>query len=243
MTGSDGIRGDDEPVVGTPTTEWDNTADEPLETEQLALGDEEERLPWLESSDDEYADQGVDGGRIMGFAVLGVIALGIIVWAIWWFSHRSPDPALIADGSTIAAPATPYKEAPKDAGGKQFDGTGDSSFAVSEGQTRPAQLGSAAAVPKPAVDLVPKPGASSPVGASGGVGVQVAAFSSQAAAEAGWSKLAQQYSALAGMPHRVIAGKADIGTVYRLQAVASDSAAANGLCSRLKSAGLSCQVK
>lgn len=238
MTGSDGIRDDDEPVVGTPT-EWDNSADEPLETEQLALTDEEERLPWLESSDDEYADEGVDSGRIMGFGVLGLIALGLIVWAIWWFSNRTPDPALVADGSMIEAPATPYKQAPTDAGGKQFDGTGDSSFAVSEGQTRPAQLGA----PKPAVDLAPKPGAAAPAAKSGGVGVQVAAFSSQAGAEAGWSKLVQQYSALAGIPHRVTAGKADIGTVYRLQAVASDAAAANALCSRLKSAGLSCQVK
>ncbi|HVR90880.1 MAG TPA: SPOR domain-containing protein [Novosphingobium sp.] len=239
MIGTDGIRDDDEPVAGTPTTEWDNTADEPLETEQLALTDEEERLPWLESSDDEFADEGVDSGRIIGFFVLGVMALGLIVWAIWWFSHRSPDPALMADGSTIEAPATPYKEAPKDAGGKKFDGTGDSSFAVSEGQTRPAQLGGA----KPAVDLAPKPGASVAAAKSGGVGVQVAAFSSQALAEAGWGKLVQQYSALSGVPHRVVAGKADIGTVYRLQAVASDGAAANALCGRLKSAGLSCQVK
>ncbi len=241
MTGTDGIRDDEEPIAGTPTTEWDNTADEPLETEQLALNDEEERLPWLES-DGDYAEEGVDSGRIMGFIVLGLIALGAIVGAIWWFSHRTPDPALVADGSTIEAPSTPYKEAPKDAGGKKFDGTGDSSFAVSEGQTRPAQLGGGATVPKPSVDIAAKPGAAAPA-ASGGVGVQVAAFSSQAAAEAGWAKLAQQYSALSGLPHRVIAGKADIGTVYRLQAVASDAAAAGALCSRLKSAGLSCQVK
>ena len=237
MTGTDGIQGDDEPVEGAAAPEWGN---EPLETEQLALSDEDERLPWLES-DDDYADEGVDSGRIMGFAVLGLIALVLIVGGIWVFSHRNPDAALVADGSVIEAPKTPYKEAPKDAGGKTFDGTGDSSFAVSEGQTRPAQLGGGAAVPKPSVDLAPKPGAAATPG--GGVGVQVAAFSSQAAAEAGWSKLAQQYSTLSGVPHRIIAGKADIGTVYRLQAVASNAAAANGLCSRLKSAGLSCQVK
>ena len=29
--------------------EWDETQDEPLETEQLALADEDERLPWLGS--------------------------------------------------------------------------------------------------------------------------------------------------------------------------------------------------
>jgi hypothetical protein len=43
--------------------------------------------------------------------------------------------------------------------------------------------------------------------------------------------------------HRVVQGSADIGTVYRLQAVAPDAAAANALCSQLKAAGIACQVK
>ena len=228
--GADDIRDDDEPEIVTAAT-----ADEPLETEQLAL-DEEERLPWLESVDDDE-EPGVDTGRVMGLLVLGLVALGIILGGIWWFTRGAPDPALVADGSTIAAPATPYKEAPKDAGGKKFAGTGDSSFAVSEGQSRPAQI--AGATPKPSVDIAPKAGAAP----AGGIGVQVAAFSSQAAAEAGWGKLTGQYTALSGVPHRVVSGQADIGTVYRLQAVAADTAAANALCGKLKAAGLSCQVK
>ncbi|MDR2858363.1 MAG: SPOR domain-containing protein, partial [Novosphingobium sp.] len=48
---------------------------------------------------------------------------------------------------------------------------------------------------------------------------------------------------LAGLRHRVIEGRADIGTVYRLQAVPGDAAAAQALCARLKAAGLACQVK
>jgi hypothetical protein len=230
--GADNIRDDEEPEIAAV-----ETADETLETEQLAL-DEDERLPWLESADDDE-EPGVDTGRIMGLLVLGLVALGVILGGIWWFTRGTPDPALVANGSTIAAPAGPYKEAPKDAGGKKFDGTGDSSFAVSEGQTRPAQI--AGAVPKPSVDIGPKPGAAA--APAGGVGVQVAAFSSQAAAEAGWGKLSGQYSALSGVPHRVVSGRADIGTVYRLQAVAPDAAAANALCGKLKAAGLSCQVK
>jgi hypothetical protein len=43
--------------------------------------------------------------------------------------------------------------------------------------------------------------------------------------------------------HRVIEGNADIGKVYRLQAVAGDTAGANALCGRLKGAGIACQVK
>lgn len=241
------MSGDNNRIEGQEP-DWDANADglggEPLETERLAF-DEDERLPWLESGDEDYEDESSDTGRMLGFVLMGLIALGAIVGAIWWATHRNPDPQL-ADGSTIEAPAEPYKTAPSDAGGKQFAGTGDSSFAVSEGQTRPAQLATGAAAPKAAASA----GAAAPVATgaaaapAGGVGVQVAAYSSNAAAEAGWTKLAAQHAAiLSGVRHRVVEGTADIGKVYRLQAVASDAAAANALCGRLKAAGTPCQVK
>ncbi|WP_374530416.1 SPOR domain-containing protein [Novosphingobium sp.] len=230
---------------------WGDHDDDMLETRQLDLAEPEERLPWLESSDDDYEDdEGSETGRLLGFMVMGLVVLAAIVGGIWWATHRGPDPALVADGSTIKAPDQPYKEAPKDPGGKTFDGTGDSSFAVSEGQNRPAKLGDQ---PAPVTPPAPpaqtaaaapgaKPAAAAP--ASGGVGVQVGAFSSQSAAETAWNKLVTQSNgALAGVSHRVIAGSADIGTVYRLQAVAPDAAAANTLCGKLKGAGISCQVK
>jgi SPOR domain len=231
--------------------DWQHDEGEPLETERLALEDEEERLPWLESSDEEdYADyEGGDNARLLGFFVLGLVAIGVLVGAIWWANHRGPDPALVADGSTVAAPPGPYKEAPKDPGGKTFAGTGDSSFAVSEGQTRPGQLGGAAApAPSPVATPTAAPAsvapAPAPAAASGGVGVQVGAFSSKAAAEAGWSKLVSQAGGtLSGVSHRVIEGKADNGTIFRLQAVAGDAGAASALCASLKAKGISCQVK
>lgn len=232
--------------------EWDGSTDERLETEQLELTEEDERLPWLESAeDDDYQSHydGYDTGKVLIMFVLGLVALAALVGAIWWFSNRSPDPELVADGSVVAAPSEPYKVAPKDPGGKTFDGTGDSSFAVSEGQNRPAQLGGPAAPPAAAPAVVPTaaPTAAAKAGApaaAGGVGVQVGAFSSQAKAEEGWSKLvAQAGGALGGVSHRVVAGTADNGTIYRLQAVAPDSASANALCGRLKGAGIACQVK
>ena len=83
-----------------------------------------------------------------------------------------------------------------------------------------------------------------PAASSGGVGVQVGAFSSKNAAEAGWSKLVGQANgALSRVSHRVIAGSADNGTIYRLQAVAPDVGAATARCSKLKAGGISCQVK
>jgi hypothetical protein len=243
------MAGDQDRTEGEGPRDWDETEGEPLETERLAL-EEEERLPWLESSDDDYNDDASDTQRMMGFVLMGLVALAAIVGGIWWATHRSAGPQP-ADGSVIAAPSEPYKSAPADPGGKTFEGTGDSSFAVSEGQARPAQLGSggsgspaAATSPAPKASASAAAGAAAPAAASGGVGVQVGAYSSNAAAEAGWSSLASRHSAiLAGVKHRVVQGTADIGTVYRLQAVAGDNASANALCGKLKGAGTPCQVK
>jgi len=203
----------------------------------LAL-DEDERLPWLESDEDEDEDAGVDTARLIRFVLFGVMLLAAIVGALWLFSHRGGDGAQVADGAVIKAPAEPYKQAPKNPGGKTFAGTGDSAFGVSEGKSTPANLGGAGA----SLPAVTESGAAAPA-AAGGIGVQVGAYSSQTAAEAGWSRLVASHEALKGLPHRVIEGSADIGTVYRLQAVAGDLAAANSLCAGLKAANVACQVK
>ena len=89
-----------------------------LETNQLEFADEEGNLPWLETDDGIEEYESADTGRMIGFVMLGLVALAAIVGGIWWATHRAPDPALVADGSTVNAPATPYKEAPKDPGGK-----------------------------------------------------------------------------------------------------------------------------
>ena len=95
----------------------------------LAL-DEDERLPWLESDEDEDEDGGVDTARLIRFVMFGVVLLAAIVGALWFFNHRGGDGAQVADGGVIKAPAGPYKEAPKNPGGK--------TFAVSEGKTSQA---------------------------------------------------------------------------------------------------------
>lgn len=253
MTGATDDRNDGDELQPWETAAEDHD-DQPLEIEQLGLTEEEERLPWLESpEDDEWDDsQGSDNSKLAGFVLMGLVALAAIVGGIWWATNRGPDPALVADGSVIEAPDQPYKQAPQDPGGKTFDGTGDSSFAVSEGQNRPPQLGGEPSAPVAAAPVATPSQAAAPAAApapaaaaaSGGVGVQVGAFSSKATAEAGWTKLVGQAgAALSGVPHRVVAGNADIGTVYRLQAVAPDAASAQALCGKLKAAGISCQVK
>lgn len=216
------------------------------EVEELQLADDDERLPWLESADYEDEEEGVDTARILGFVLLGLIALALLIGGIWWATNRGPDPELVADGSTIEAPESDYKERPADAGGREVEGTGDTSFAVGEGQTREGRLAEA----KPTkVDATPgvnpenNATTSETAAASSGVGVQVGAYSTEATAQAGWNALRGQTDALSGFKYRIVKGEADIGTVYRLQAVAGDRAAANQLCSALKADGVACQVK
>ena len=234
---------------------WDEQEADRLETEQLELNEPAERLPWLEGAEDDSGgdDDGYDTSRLMLVFVAAVALLAAVVGAIWWFTNNRTDSELIADGSVVAAPAEPYKSAPDDPGGKTFDGTGDLSFAASEGQNRTpvmaesAAPGAAAAAPAATSNATGTPAAAASTAAApaaSGVGVQVGAFSSQASAEAGWAKLvAQANGALAGVSHRVVAGSADNGTIHRLQAVQPDRAAASALCGRLKAAGISCQVK
>ena len=218
------------------------------DTEELSLVDEEEPLPWLESGDYDAADEGVDTGRIVGFVLIAALALVALFGAIWFFSSRSGDSDLIADGSTIEAPVGPVKEKPENPGGRSFAGTGDVAPAVSEGQTREGRIAEKV-VPKPSVATVKPEDASADTAKpavaanSGGVAVQVGAYSNKADAETGWNALNRQTDALQGFKYRIVEGQADIGTVYRLQAVAGDAAGAKSLCNKLRGDGLACQVK
>lgn len=222
---------------------WEDRSDE------LVLLDEGDRLPWLESSDDVAPASTVLSTRTIGLGLLALAVLALLIGGIWWLGSRNNGP--VPDGSVIAAPEGPYKVRPADPGGKQHAGTGDTSFAVGEGQTREARLAEdvpAEAVPVPSLvtadtTSAPPPEPEPEIAAPSGVGVQVGAYYSTAAAERGWATLIRQTEALQGVEHRVVRGVADIGTVYRLQAVTPDVAAANRLCDALRTDGLNCQVK
>lgn len=217
---------------------------EAVEAERLDLDDGEEHLPWLES-DDDYEEPKVDTGRIAVFAIVGLLVICLIIGVIWWSTSRQEDPALVADGSTIEASDAPYKTKPDEPGGKTFDGTGDTSFAVAEGQSRDGTLATDEAPGPNAVsdNAGNTPAAEQAASATAGVGVQVGAYSTRATAVQGWSSLTSKFADLQSMKYRVVEGQADIGTVYRLQAVAPDLAAAKSLCASLKASGGACQVK
>lgn len=210
--------------------------EEPMEAEQeLALDNGDADLPWLEINDD-YEEPGVDPKRVIGFAVLGLLVLVLIGAAIWWFTRdRSAEPD-IADGSTIEAPDEPYKTRPEDPGGREVEGTGVTSFRVAEGENVEGRVADAD-VPAPSIDR--NQTGSKPIG----VGVQVGAYTSRSDAADGWSELLRRYDVLSDLRYRIVEAQVDGATIYRLQAVAEDAAAAQALCNGLKAAGGDCQVK
>lgn len=215
--------------------------------------DDDTSLPWLEGADDEEEYGGGNTGQLIGFIVVGLVALALIIGGLWWATHRGPDEDLVAQGGVIEAPEGDYKERPEDPGGKTFEGTGDSSFAVSEGESRPGTLGTGSSDAQPGFETVapdssPTPKASDDASsgtdsAPAGPAVQINAYSAKADAEKGWRDLSQRYSALNGKRYRIETANVDGGTVYRLQVLPGDAAAAKSLCASLKASGLACFVK
>ena len=206
---------------------------------QLALDEADLRLPWLEAAEEDD-DEGLDWSRVGKFAgfFVGFVLFGALaIWLLRDWQLAPPE----GDGSVIAAPETPYKVRPENPGGKTFAGTGDTSYKIGEGIEREAriaqkQLEPAAPAAKEAPAPAPKPQVA-------GVGVQVGAYSTEAAAQKGWQTLTQRYQRLGDFDRRIVEGRADIGTVFRLQAVTGSVSSANALCSELKANGIECQVK
>ena len=218
-------------------------------TSELDLVDTD-NLPWLESDAVDEDAGGLDIAQVLGFAGGLILLLAVVVSAVWYVSNRSAGAEVVADGSVIAAPEGPIKTRPDNPGGKEFAGTGNVAPLVGEGGTREAVVAEktvTAPTPTPGPKLTPSPSASATATAApeavSGVGVQLAAYGTRARAEQGWSDLSRRTDALAGVKYRVVEGKVDIGTVFRLQAVAANRAEADKLCAALKADGLDCQVK
>ncbi len=218
---------------------------------QLDLADDES-LPWLESDEDERDGSSVDTTQIVGFGFILAAILVAVVGGVWYISNSGGSGGPEPDGSVIAAPEGPIKERPEDPGGKEFAGTGNVAPVVGEGGTRESRLAvaddppaerayaSASETDEPAVS---EPAPAPEPTATSGVGVQLAAYRSRERAQRGWRELRARTDVLKGVDYRIVRGVVDIGTVYRLQAIASDRAAGNALCEALKADGLDCQVK
>ena len=152
----------------------DTTAND-SDSNRFAL-DDPDRLPWLETADGYEYDNGASPLKVAAMVLGGLALLAAIVGLIYW-AQRSDGSGAAGKGELIAAQEGDYKVKPDVAGGKTFEGEGDSAFAASEGKKTgatiapPAKSGDTkAAAPAPA-----KP-ATSGATPAGAVMVQLGAF-------------------------------------------------------------------
>jgi cell division protein FtsN len=177
----------------------------------------------------------------------GLVLLAAIIGAVYWL-QRNQIGGANGNGQLIAAPAGAYKVKPQDAGGKRFEGEGDSAFAASEGTKTGATLVPAAktaAIAPPAAMAsapvaAPAPSAAAPAST---VMVQLGAFGDSAKADAAWAALNKRFGFLAGMNRKIAETNVEGGRkVFRLQAVTANSSEAQQLCAKLKVAGENCLI-
>lgn len=218
---------------------------------RLALDDPDMRLPWLEPVEPDV-DPGLDWSRLARFVGVAVAIL-LVLGSAAWFAFGAVSSPEKGDGSIIAAPDTPYKVRPENPGGKRFAGRDDTSYMIGEGIEREGRIAredaekpQTEATPDPAPGASPTPDPTpdpTPEPAASGVAVQVGAYARRKDADEGWRALTGRYTPLSGYNHRVVEGRADIGTVFRLQAMTGNRDAAQALCRDLRDNGIECQVK
>lgn len=217
----------------------------------LELIESDERLPWLESEDEDEREAGFATSRLVMIGAFSLLFVAVLVGAAWFaLGATSDEPP--ADGSVVEAPSEPYKTRPENPGGKEYAGTGDTSFAVGEGKRRESKLADkstaeapvkpAAEPASPSLSTTMNEGPRSPEPAAG-TSVQVGAYPKRGDAEEAWGRLLRQTEVLNGVRHRVVEAQVDIGTVYRLQALTGGKSEARSLCDRLQNDGLACFVK
>jgi hypothetical protein len=231
---------------------------------------DEDRLPWLEAVDDDADDETISTGKLIGFAVAAIVALGVVIAGISLLRNQ---PAPTGDGKLIAAQEGDYKVRPDAPGGMKVEGQGDSSFAASEGAEANGKIdtnaaaeapvkGAKAVAPKPGFSGAPaKPVATASVPASGGKLVapppakplpnvamtapsgslvQLGAFGSEAKANEAWTTLAKRFGYLSALPKSVVTAQVNGNQVYRLRANAGGQAST--ICGKLKVAGENCMI-
>ncbi len=143
------------------------------------------------------------------------------------------------------APASPGELAqpPGSATGNQLStpyvSTPRSAQAAGNPVATPAAAIPAAATPARAVPLsTANPGSGQ---TPAGYGIQLGAFTSEAAANAAWQQLATRFSSqLQGLASRVVPANTNNGTLFRLQAQVADESRARALCDMLKQQSQGC---
>jgi hypothetical protein len=216
-------------------SENDNNED----SNRFAL-DDPDRLPWLETADGYEYDEGASPLKVAGMVLGGLALLAAIVGGIYW-AQRGQSAGTTGNGELIAAQEGDYKVKPDDAGGKTFEGEGDSAFAASEGKKTGATIAPPAKAPDPkAAAAAPAASGATPAGA---VMVQLGAFGDSAKADTAWAGLSKRFGFLSGVNRKIAEATGEGGRkIFRLQAITPNAAAAQQLCAKLKAAGENCLI-
>jgi hypothetical protein len=221
---------------------------------------DDDRLPWLEAVDEDEDSDGPSPMKLIVAVVIGLIAIGLVVGGLFWIGRH--DGSANKEPELIAAEGGDYKVPPGNPGGMQVDGTGDTSFATSEGadtqgainvdgvpeapvtaaprapKPAPQKVAAAAPAPTPVRAPAAAPPAPRPAPATaGGATVQLGAFSSSAGASKAWKALSGRFAYLAPLSESVIPVTSGGRTLYRLRASGPNAA---NLCGRLRVAGETC---
>ena len=223
--------------------------------------DDGDRLPWLEAVDEEDRGEGPSALKLIAAVVISLLAIGLVVGTLFWLGNRGDDGAE-GDPELIEAPEGPYRVPPDEPGGMKAEGQGGTAHAASEGQEPQGNL--SMRVPEAPVAPAqqprsqqqpqaqqPQPKAAPPQQAqpqrpaaqpaqpqpAAGPGIQLGAFSSQAAAQNAWRALSGRFRYLAPLSHSVTAVQTNGRTLYRLRASGPGAA---DICRRLEVAGESC---
>jgi hypothetical protein len=228
---------------------------------------EDDRLPWLETVEDDYRE-GPSVGRIVLLVVLVLLVLGAAGFGYYWFQQQR---GLSGNGELIQAQEGDYKVKPDEPGGMKVEGEGDSVFTTSQGAQSNASInvgalpeapveGKAApqagagdqgaasvkvAVPSaPAASQQPRPAPAAPAQPAAGSGalIQLGAYPDEAGANAAWARMSKRFAYLAPLGKSVERGEKDGKAIWRLRVNAGSNSQAKELCGRLKVAGESCYI-
>lgn len=207
--------------------------------------DETDRLPWLETADNEFVDR-PSIMRIVPLILAGLIAVALVVFGYVVVSQPAK-PA--GDGQLIAAQEGDYKVKPTEPGGRTIEGEGDMALATTEGKgVKDAKIDLNQLPETPVIGGGKGAGAgagavgASAGGAAGGSLVQIGSFPDAATANAAWSRAAKRFAYLAPLGHSVERAEVNGRTMHRLRINAGSASAASELCGKLQVAGEACFV-
>lgn len=200
--------------------------------------DETDRLPWLETADDEFVDR-PSIMRIVPLILAGLVAVALIVFGYVIVSQPTK-PA--GDGQLIAAQEGDYKVKPAEPGGRKIEGEGDMAFATTEGKGAKDAKVDLKQVPETPVIGGGGGGGGGASSASGGSLVQIGSFPDAASANAAWARASKRFAYLAPLGHSVERAEVNGRTMHRLRINAGSATAASELCGKLQVAGEACFV-